>query len=77
MLFTSILKFEELKLEEKELYHFDKKNYNESARKAGKGLYFARSGTTGETWVPLVGTAYARLRGTGHCVMMVVKLAKL
>lgn len=33
------------------------------ARKGGKGLKFARSGTLGETWVPLIEKAYAKLHG--------------
>ncbi|KAJ7125745.1 cysteine proteinase [Mycena crocata] len=63
LLFTSIPKFEELKPEEQALYHRDKKLYNSSARKGGKSLYFARSGTEGETWVPLMEKAYAKLHG--------------
>jgi Calpain family cysteine protease len=64
LLYTSIPKFEELNYAEKELYHQDKKIYNESARKGGRGLYFARSGTNGETWVPLIEKAYAKLHGS-------------
>jgi Calpain family cysteine protease len=64
MLYTSIPKFEELKHSEKELYHHDKDTYNESARKGGKGIYFAKSGTNGETWVPLIEKAYAKLHGS-------------
>jgi len=45
------------------LYHNDKDIYNSIARKGGKGLHFARSGTTGETWVPLIEKAYAKLHG--------------
>lgn len=63
MLFTSIPKFEELAYAEKQLYHNDKDLYNLSARKGGKTLYFARSGTQGETWVPLIEKAYAKLHG--------------
>ena len=33
------------------------------SRHGGKGLYFARSGTEGETWVPLIEKAYAKLHG--------------
>lgn len=63
LLYTSIPKFEELSREMQMLYHYDKESYNKSARKSGKGLYFARSGTHGETWVPLVEKAYAKLHG--------------
>lgn len=63
MLFTRVPKYEELKVSEQELYHFDKDVYNESARKGGKSLYFAKSGTSGETWVPLIEKAYAKLHG--------------
>ncbi|KAL0068058.1 hypothetical protein AAF712_004962 [Marasmius tenuissimus] len=64
LLFTSIPKFEELHAREKKLYHNDKEQYNRSARKNGKGLYFGRSGTQGETWVPLLEKAYAKLHGS-------------
>ncbi|KAG6809999.1 hypothetical protein H0H92_013781 [Tricholoma furcatifolium] len=63
LLFTSIPKFEELRSEEQRLYHNDKENYNRSARRTGKSLFFAKSGTHGETWVPLVEKAYAKLHG--------------
>jgi len=63
MLYTSVPKYEELSLAEKELYHEDKVQYNNSARKGGKTLYFAKSGATGETWVPLIEKAYAKLHG--------------
>ncbi|KAG5643124.1 hypothetical protein DXG03_001550 [Asterophora parasitica] len=63
MLFTSVPKYEELTAVEKELYHEDKAQFNHSARKGGKTLYFARSGATGETWVPLIEKAYAKLHG--------------
>jgi hypothetical protein len=63
MLYTSVPKFEELTAAEKELYHEDKEQFNSSARKGGKSLYFAKSGTDGETWVPLIEKAYAKLHG--------------
>ncbi|KAJ7210163.1 hypothetical protein GGX14DRAFT_451547 [Mycena pura] len=63
LLFMSIPKFEELTTDEKVLYHQDKSFYNSSARKGGKSLYFSHSGTEGETWVPLIEKAYAKLHG--------------
>ncbi|TEB36858.1 cysteine proteinase [Coprinellus micaceus] len=63
MLYTRVPKYEELKYNEQELYHHDKDIYNKSARKGGKSLYFAKSGETGETWVPLIEKAYAKLHG--------------
>lgn len=63
MLYTRVPKYEELKASEQELYHYDKETYNKSARKGGKSLHFAKSGTAGETWVPLIEKAYAKLHG--------------
>lgn len=63
MLYTTIPKYEELSASEKQLYHNDKEKYNSSARKGSKTLYFGRSGTDGETWVPLIEKAYAKLHG--------------
>ncbi|KAJ6472034.1 cysteine proteinase [Mycena sanguinolenta] len=62
LLFTSIPKYEELNSSEKQLYHYDKEKYA-SARKGSKTLYFARSATEGETWIPLMEKAYAKLHG--------------
>ena len=62
-LFWSTPKFEELNSEEQKLFHGEKDTYNSIARKGGKGLHFARSGKTGETWVPLIEKAYAKLHG--------------
>ncbi|KAJ6629844.1 hypothetical protein B0H10DRAFT_1985516 [Mycena sp. CBHHK59/15] len=63
LLYTSFPKFEELSLTEKALFQNDKDKYNASARKGSKTLYFAKSGTVGETWVPLIEKAYAKLHG--------------
>ncbi|KAF7345636.1 Cysteine proteinase [Mycena venus] len=63
LLYTAIPKFEELSSSEKNLYHNDKELYNKSARKGSQTLYFAKSGTDGETWVPLIEKAYAKLHG--------------
>jgi hypothetical protein len=54
LLYTSIPKYEELNTAEKNLYHNDKELYNKSARKGSQTLYFAKSGTDFETWVPLL-----------------------
>jgi hypothetical protein len=63
LLYTAVPKYEELSASEKELYHEDKEQFNKSARKGAKTLYFAKSGATGETWVPLIEKAYAKLHG--------------
>ncbi|KAI5894576.1 cysteine proteinase [Schizophyllum commune H4-8] len=63
LLYTCIPKFEDLTAAEKALYHNDLETYNRSARKGGGTLYFARSGQQGETWVPLLEKAYAKLHG--------------
>jgi len=62
-LFWFLPKFEELSASEQELYHDDKDTYNALLKKSGKGLYFAKSGRSGETWVPLIEKAYAKLHG--------------
>ncbi|KAJ6472033.1 hypothetical protein C8R45DRAFT_1013813 [Mycena sanguinolenta] len=63
LLYTAIPKYEELNFSEKALYHNDKELYNKAARKGSQTLYFAKSGTDGETWVPLIEKAYAKLHG--------------
>ncbi|CAE6461055.1 hypothetical protein ACGC1H_003099 [Rhizoctonia solani] len=63
LLYTRIPKFEELWGEQKELYHDDKEKFDARARVGGKTLYFARSKTENETWLPLLEKAYAKLHG--------------
>ena len=63
LLFVSNPNFAELKPDEQRLYHFNHDLYNSTARKGSKALYFARSRTEGETWVPLIEKAYAKLHG--------------
>ncbi|KAG8833691.1 hypothetical protein FRC17_010223 [Serendipita sp. 399] len=63
-LYVQIPKFESLTLDEQKLYHGNHEVYNSVARKGNKALYFARSKTEGETWVPLIEKAYAKLHGS-------------
>ncbi|CAE6428735.1 unnamed protein product [Rhizoctonia solani] len=63
LLYTRIPKFEELWGEQKDLYHGDKEKFDARARVGGKTLFFARSKTENETWLPLLEKAYAKLHG--------------
>ena len=45
------------------LYHNERERYAASARKGGKNLFFAKSQTENETWLPLIEKAYAKLHG--------------
>ena len=68
-MFTRVPKYEQLTSVEKELYHFEKEKYNRTARLGADSLYFARPVTPGETWVPLVEKAWAKLHGDYASVM--------
>ncbi|KAG8682587.1 hypothetical protein FRC09_016664, partial [Ceratobasidium sp. 395] len=61
LLYTKIPKFEELWPIENDIYHDDKDLYELHARKGSKTLYFGKSKTENETWVPLLEKAYAKL----------------
>jgi len=63
LLYISIPKWEELGYEQQLIYHRDQDLFNKLARKGGKTLYFAKSGTENVTWVALVEKAYAKLHG--------------
>ncbi|KDN33814.1 hypothetical protein RSAG8_13101, partial [Rhizoctonia solani AG-8 WAC10335] len=63
LLYTRIPKFEELWGEQKDLYHGDRERFDTRARVGGKTLFFARSKTENETWLPILEKAYARLHG--------------
>ena len=63
LVFVTNPKFAELSDEGQTLYHHNQKLYNQIARKGRKSLYFARSMEEGETWVPLIEKAYAKLLG--------------
>ncbi|KAG8933072.1 hypothetical protein FRC03_008687 [Tulasnella sp. 419] len=63
LLFTKIPKWESLTPREQMIYHNRREAYNLWSRKGSKTLYFARSQTENETWVPLIEKAYAKLHG--------------
>ncbi|KAF8160001.1 hypothetical protein B0H34DRAFT_782523 [Crassisporium funariophilum] len=69
LLFTRVPKYEQLSSVEKELYHYEKDKYNDTARRGADSLYFARPSTSGDTWVPIVEKAYAKLHGDYASVM--------
>lgn len=54
LLFTKVPRWEALSTREQMLYHADKDKYDKTARKGSKNLFFAKSRTDNETWVPLI-----------------------
>ncbi|CAE6382108.1 unnamed protein product [Rhizoctonia solani] len=69
LLYTRIPKFEELIEEQKDLYHGDRDRFEARARVGGKTLYFSRSKTEDETWLPLLEKAYAKLNGDYQAII--------
>ncbi|KAJ1304224.1 hypothetical protein OPQ81_008621 [Rhizoctonia solani] len=69
LLYTRIPKFEELWQGEQDLYHGDKEKFEARARIGGKTLYFSRSKTENETWLPLLEKAYAKLNGDYQAII--------
>ncbi|KAG8882798.1 hypothetical protein FRB97_007732 [Tulasnella sp. 331] len=63
LLFTKVPRWEALSTREQMLYHSNKSRYDKTARKGSKNLYFAKSRTDNETWVPLIEKAFAKLHG--------------
>lgn len=63
LLFVHSPKYETLPPEEQLRFRRDKRRYDTEARTGSKSLYFASSGTEGETWVPLIEKAFAKLNG--------------
>ncbi|CAE6493781.1 unnamed protein product [Rhizoctonia solani] len=69
LLYTRIPKFEELWGEQADLYHGDKEKFEARARVGGKTLYFSKSKTEDETWLPLLEKAYAKLNGDYQAII--------
>lgn len=66
-LFVSFPEYESLSQEARAQGTVDE--YNIRVRKGNKVLYFAKSMTEGETWVPLIEKAYAKLHGNYHYIV--------
>ncbi|KAG2011180.1 calpain [Coprinopsis cinerea AmutBmut pab1-1] len=64
LLYSQMPIYENLRTREQQICRQDKDAYNAMARKGGEGLFFAKSGYDGETWVPLIEKAFAKLHGT-------------
>jgi hypothetical protein len=63
LLFVSTPKYVELSKGQKKLFQNDEEWYNKNRRRGGRTLYFSRSWTENETWVPLIEKAFAKLHG--------------
>ncbi|KIY46197.1 cysteine proteinase [Fistulina hepatica ATCC 64428] len=63
LLYTEMPRYEQLDPEDRRKLFFNNKSAYNKSRKSGKSLFFARSGEQGESWVPLVEKAYAKLHG--------------
>ncbi|CUA77397.1 hypothetical protein RSOLAG22IIIB_12736 [Rhizoctonia solani] len=69
LLYTRIPKFEELWEGQQDLYHGDREKFDARARIGGKTLYFSKSKTENETWLPLLEKAYAKLNGDYQAII--------
>ncbi|KAG8887074.1 hypothetical protein FRB98_000601 [Tulasnella sp. 332] len=58
LLYTCVPRWEALSTREQMIYQGDKARYDSTARKGSKNIYFAKSLTTNETWVPLLEYEY-------------------
>ncbi|KIO31143.1 hypothetical protein M407DRAFT_68340 [Tulasnella calospora MUT 4182] len=64
LLFTKIPPWNSLPPGDRAMFRNDKRTYNTRARQGlFENLYFAKSKTDNETWVPLIEKAYAKLHG--------------
>ncbi|KAG8932278.1 hypothetical protein FRC01_014809 [Tulasnella sp. 417] len=64
LVFTKVRPWDALSAGERDVYRNDRRTYNNTARRGlFTNLYFAKSRTDNETWVPLIEKAYAKLHG--------------
>ncbi|KAG9018188.1 hypothetical protein FRB90_011937 [Tulasnella sp. 427] len=64
LVFTKVRPWDALEPHEREIYRNDRADYNTRVRKGlFTNLYFGKSKTDNETWVPLIEKAYAKLHG--------------
>ncbi|KZP28279.1 cysteine proteinase [Athelia psychrophila] len=62
-LFIKSPRWESLDAKQQALYHGDRDKYEGVGRKGSSILYFAKSRSENETWVPLIEKAFAKLHG--------------